>query len=121
MSYDLIFWRGKTEGAPADVYQRLNRQEHIEGVAELSFEDVQTAFRAEFPDLQEEGEELLGPGFSVMLYVRPIRLVAVCCAWGVLKRPEILEKIERAGFSGLKCHRYNPQVDEFKENAEALA
>ena len=93
MSYDLIFWRGKTGEAPVDVYRCLTRKEQVHGIGELSRDEVHAAFVAEFPDLKDEGKELLGPGFSVMLYASPIRLVAVCCAWGVVKRPEILEKI----------------------------
>ena len=120
MSYDLIFWRGKAIGDPGDVCSSLNRNEKVAGIVEISRDEICAAFRREFSDLQDDDQELLGPGFSVMLYVSPIRYVAVCCNWGILKRPDILEKIERAGFSNLKCHRYNPQLNEFKENPAAL-
>jgi tetratricopeptide (TPR) repeat protein len=120
MSYDLIFWRGPAGEEPSATYLRLVRGDWVAGIQELSVEEVRAAFREEFPDLKERGPEhlgFLGPLFDVLLLAPPIRAVFVCCAWGVLKRPEILEKIERAGYTRLRCHLYNPQVNEFRENA----
>jgi tetratricopeptide (TPR) repeat protein len=120
MSYDLIFWRGQAGEEPSATFHRLNRGDSIAGVQELSVEEVRAAFREEFPDLKERGPELrgfLGPGFDIALSAPPIRLVFVCCAWGLLKEPEILEKIKLAGYTRLRCHLYNPQVNEFRENA----
>jgi hypothetical protein len=124
MSYDLIFWRGPAGEEPSATFHRLNRGDSVTGVQVLYVEEVRAAFREEFPELRERAPGLhgfRGPGFDVALSAPPIRLVFVCCAWGVLERPEILEKIKRAGYTRLRCHLYNPQVDEFRENAGALA
>jgi hypothetical protein len=115
MSYDLIFWCGRPEGDAASVYRRLCRGEAVSGVQELTTEAVIVAFRNEFPDVLEEDGDTLESGFSILLSGHPTRVVAVNCAWGVAKHPEVLSKIEQAGYMRLRCQ----QIGEFRENPKA--
>jgi hypothetical protein len=119
MSYDLIFWRGIAEDTPTNIYNRLNREEHVEGILELSRKEVVAAFLIEFPDLEEEDSELLEQGFAVVMSASPIKMIIINCSWNILKQPDILEKIQRAGFLHLRCNYYNPQINEFKLNKYA--
>jgi hypothetical protein len=117
MSYDLVFWRQTAlhGGRPVDIYRSLCGNERVDGVGELTVEEIRTAFAVEFPDLRAETHELLGPMFSVMLYTRPIRIVVVTCSWHVGKQPDIIERIVRVGRDHLGCCYFNPQSGEFSE------
>ncbi len=119
MSYDLVFWRqtAPPTATPVDTYRRLCRGEPVDGIGELTAEEVSAAFAAEFPDLIAEPNELLGPMFSVLLYVRPLRAVFVACSWKVLERPGVVEQIIRAGRDRLGCCSFDPQSGAFAEGA----
>lgn len=115
MSYDLVFWRqtAPRTAPPVDTYRCLCRGEPVDGIGELTVEEIHAAFAAEFPDLIVETNALLGPLFSVLLYVRPIRAAFVTCAWRVLERPGTVAQIVRAGRDRLGCCYFNPQSGEF--------
>jgi len=117
MSYDLYFWReekpaGKT---PQDMMKSFQEDGPQKGVAIWPRNAVITAFKSAFPEIQDEGNQLVwegaGSGFTVeFAYAdeRTIKLIVALCGWKLLDSPETMNQVIAVA-NGLGCALYDPQ------------
>jgi hypothetical protein len=116
MSYDLIFWRGRTPTDASKTWNALHAGEDVDGLQLLRSADVVDAFRAEFEQRIRVGDgRIEGPGFELAV-TDGARYLHVTCAWQLIQTFDgrtILARL-RAVAERLGCHAYNPQTEELR-------
>jgi len=125
MSYDLIFWKGHADAlsakGPAKIFEQLHQNEPVDGVVELSTQEVGDAIQTVFPhatvERDQEATRIAGPWFEVAV-AEPCRYLHVTCSWAILERPEgwmTMARLRAGLCEGLGCSTYNPQVDTHRQ------
>jgi hypothetical protein len=116
VSYDLYFWRQSRglRGAPVEIYNRLVEDEDVKGVEHLKIDTVRAQFQRAFPDIEDEGAQLVWQDFivswSIPMRIGETQLIVVNCSWSLTKQPDTLNRIIDAG-AKCGCALYDPQTD----------
>ncbi len=127
MSFDLGFWKPTTSAghSPSDVYQSLCEEEPIEGLDLLSVVEIKTRFREAFPEITDDGTELMWEGAESYFQVtwpptetpHHTSALFITCGWDLVKHEKIINRIYSVGHT-LGCGVYDPQSDVWSTKAE---
>jgi hypothetical protein len=118
MSYDLVFWKGRTAGDPREVWARLAGDQSVQHLALLGRDEVVRAFEAQFgSDLRVGATSIDGRGFEVAVEAGA-RYLHVTCSWSLLDDLEgasVLAAVREAGCERLGCTVFNPQTGRHRD------
>ena len=116
MSYDLWFWR---QTQPSDfsldeICDQLCEDKLIDGISLLPIGDIKAAFRAEFPEIEDELTSMTWEGNDSYFQVSwPVyaTYVSVSCGYKLLDNPEPLNRLIDL-MASFGCALYDPQNGE---------
>lgn len=120
MSYDLYFWRQDPSliAEPGELSAQLQDGVSIPGIVPLHLENVVSALRANFPEIQPNGRGYMWEGAGsyfdahfTFLDAATVTCVTVNCGFELLKSPDTMNLIIDA-FLSLGMALYDPQTGE---------